>query len=199
MTSAKKRLMCIAAHPDDESFGMGGTLAKYAGEGVETGMWGVSDLPSTGQHESLSDRVEVAIVTHLQKNPNAIYLEVEEDLYAQFKGLMTPSKGLIYAVLNSYAEKNGGSWKLREEDLASNRRDEMKKVFALLEEIGSRLNFASEKTDKVLTWLSANPHAVYDRVKALESSLGFDEGDAADPAQRYQHQRRADQAEHEPG
>ncbi|MCA9271387.1 MAG: hypothetical protein KDA41_23045, partial [Planctomycetales bacterium] len=31
--------------------------------------------------------------------------------------------------------------------------------------------------DKVLTWLSANPHAVYDRVKALESSLGFDEGD----------------------
>jgi LmbE family N-acetylglucosaminyl deacetylase len=30
------KLMCILAHPDDESLGMGGTLAKYAVEGVET-------------------------------------------------------------------------------------------------------------------------------------------------------------------
>jgi LmbE family N-acetylglucosaminyl deacetylase len=30
------KLMCILAHPDDESLGMGGTLAKYAREGVET-------------------------------------------------------------------------------------------------------------------------------------------------------------------
>src|SRR5258706_13057154 len=30
------RLMCVLAHPDDESLGTGGTLAKYASEGVET-------------------------------------------------------------------------------------------------------------------------------------------------------------------
>lgn len=30
------RLMCVLAHPDDESLGMGGTLARYAGEGIET-------------------------------------------------------------------------------------------------------------------------------------------------------------------
>lgn len=29
-------LMCVLAHPDDESLGMGGTLAKYAAEGIET-------------------------------------------------------------------------------------------------------------------------------------------------------------------
>src|SRR5437879_13339707 len=30
------KLMCILAHPDDESNGFGGTLARYAAEGVET-------------------------------------------------------------------------------------------------------------------------------------------------------------------
>ena len=30
------RLMAVLAHPDDESLGCGGTLAKYAAEGVET-------------------------------------------------------------------------------------------------------------------------------------------------------------------
>ena len=32
----KLRLMAVFPHPDDESLGMGGTLAKYAAEGVET-------------------------------------------------------------------------------------------------------------------------------------------------------------------
>jgi LmbE family N-acetylglucosaminyl deacetylase len=45
------RLMAVLAHPDDETLGTGGTLAKYAAEGVETylltatrgerGWWGV--------------------------------------------------------------------------------------------------------------------------------------------------------------
>src|SRR5690606_41167329 len=30
------KLMCILAHPDDESLGTGGVLARYAAEGVET-------------------------------------------------------------------------------------------------------------------------------------------------------------------
>ena len=32
----KLKLMCVLAHPDDESLGTGGILAKYAAEGVET-------------------------------------------------------------------------------------------------------------------------------------------------------------------
>lgn len=34
--SEKLKLMCVFAHPDDESLGVGGTLAQYAAEGVET-------------------------------------------------------------------------------------------------------------------------------------------------------------------
>src|SRR5262249_5382221 len=32
------RLMCVLAHPDDESLGLGGTLAMYAAAGVETSL-----------------------------------------------------------------------------------------------------------------------------------------------------------------
>lgn len=32
---AQRRLLAVLAHPDDESFGPGGTLAKYAADGVE--------------------------------------------------------------------------------------------------------------------------------------------------------------------
>ena len=35
-TGDNRRLMCIFAHPDDETLGVGSTLAKYAHEGVET-------------------------------------------------------------------------------------------------------------------------------------------------------------------
>ena len=36
MIDKNLKLMCVLAHPDDESLGMGGTLARYASEGVET-------------------------------------------------------------------------------------------------------------------------------------------------------------------
>ena len=29
-------MLCVLAHPDDESLGLGGMLAKYASEGIET-------------------------------------------------------------------------------------------------------------------------------------------------------------------
>ena len=155
-TLRKTQALFSSALRDDVSF------THYStGENIETGMWGMS--PSTAprtEHgsakdeniESLSDRIEIAVVTYLQKNPNAIFLEMEEDLYPRFPGLLTPSKGLIYAVLNSYAEQDGANWRLRDEDVASARREEMKIVFGLIERIGKRLNYQSSVHDKVVTW-----------------------------------------------
>lgn len=34
--SSDLRLMCVLAHPDDESLGSGGTIAKYSREGIQT-------------------------------------------------------------------------------------------------------------------------------------------------------------------
>jgi LmbE family N-acetylglucosaminyl deacetylase len=38
MVSEVLRLLAVFPHPDDESLGMGGTLAKYAAEGIETNL-----------------------------------------------------------------------------------------------------------------------------------------------------------------
>ncbi len=149
---------------DDKSF-----VHYSSGESVDTGLWanavlseakergqsgrGSSSVSQIGGIETLSDQIEKAIVNYLQKNPNVIFLEVEEALNKQFTGLMTPSKGLIYAVLNSYAERiEGARWRLRDEDIASARREEMKKILDSLSEIGKRLNYDSSFDDKVLTW-----------------------------------------------
>ncbi len=126
-----------------------GRFIHYStGENVDTGMWGLS----LGAGKSLSDRVEMAIVSYLQKNPNALYLEIEAHLNPYFPGLLTPSKGLIYAVLNSYAEKDAGSWKLRAEDVSSTRREELKTMHTLIETIGKRLGYVTRREDKTLHW-----------------------------------------------
>ncbi len=126
-------------------------FAHYSsGENIETGLWGLRSIEP--KSESLSDRVEMAIVTYLQKNQKAIYLEIENDLYPRFTGLFTPSKGLIYAVLNSYAEKESGSWKLRAEDVASSRRGELSNISGLIESFGKRLDYTIRKEDRLLFW-----------------------------------------------
>jgi hypothetical protein len=152
------------------------------GESVDTGVWGLNvalskaalaphasageglsprvgdssvalkGLPQNDITESLADRVEVAIVTFLQKHPDNIYLEIEEDLYPRFPGLLTPSKRIIYSVLESYAERSGAAWKLRPEDVAAARRNERNTITALLEAVGKRLDYSTRKTDKNLIW-----------------------------------------------
>jgi LmbE family N-acetylglucosaminyl deacetylase len=49
-------LMCILAHLDDESLGMGGTLAKYAAEGIEPYL--ITAKGGTGGHPDKKLRIE---------------------------------------------------------------------------------------------------------------------------------------------
>ncbi|MFT3891432.1 MAG: hypothetical protein QM730_07335 [Anaerolineales bacterium] len=148
---------------EDERF-----VHHSSGDGIETGSWGLSTQrpsstpPTNGgsagserpfsQGESLSDQVEVAIVTFLQKHPNSIYLEIEDDLYPRFPGLLTPSKAMIYAVLHSYAEKEAGAWRLRHEDQATARRNEMVTIAAMIEIVGKRLGYTTRKEEKNYLW-----------------------------------------------
>jgi hypothetical protein len=126
---------------------------------VDTGLWGLSNPPpeqpvngGKAQRDSLADRVEVATVTFLQKHPDPLFLEIEDDLYPRFPGLLTPSKAMIYAVVSSYAERNGGSWRLRPEDVASARRRELDTVRTMVQSLGSRLGFSTLEQDRIILW-----------------------------------------------
>ena len=134
------------------------------GESMDTGLWGLSgnyeDKPSETSsngsstfRDSLADRVEIAIVTYLQKNPKSISVEIEDDLYPRFPGLLTPSRAMIYAVLSSYAGRFAGTWELRPEDVASVRRNELKTIAGTIESIGTRLGYSTRRQDKNIFWL----------------------------------------------
>lgn len=138
-----------SALSEDERF-----VHYSSGESVDTGLWGNADFSQ--RYESLADRVEVAIVTFLQKKPDSIYLEIENNLYPRFAGLLTPSKAMIYAVLDSYAEREGASMKLRAEDVASARRNERDTIIPMLELVGKRLGYSTNLADKNHVWEENN-------------------------------------------
>jgi hypothetical protein len=123
------------------------------GEGVETGLWGLHRYDPAV--DSLADRVEMAAVNFLQKNPDRIFLEIEEMLYAGYPGLLTPSKGLIYNILYSYARREGGAWRLREEDKPANRRNDLSQMETLLERVGNRLGYETRSDGPALLWEQA--------------------------------------------
>jgi hypothetical protein len=118
---------------------------------LEVGLW---DLKEGEQRaEPLADRVEKAVVTFLQKHPASTLLELERGLYPEFPGLLTPSKALVGAVLESYGVEEAGHWYLRDEDSASRRRAELKKMLRLIETIGLRLKYGTELIGKyACTW-----------------------------------------------
>jgi len=60
------RLMAILAHPDDESLGMGGTLAKYSREGVEAFLV-TATRGERGRYGDLPERPSLETVGHMRE------------------------------------------------------------------------------------------------------------------------------------
>ncbi len=135
-----------------------------AHESLESGLWGLKTPPEA---DSLADRVERLMVKFLQKHPQVTFLEVEDVLYPQFDGLQTPSRGLLYAVLTSYAERRDGLWHLRPEDTASARRAVLREMARSLEQLGERLEYESRWVDgATLLWSEGEEVKVLIRLQA---------------------------------
>ena len=64
----KRKILAVLAHPDDESFGMGGTLAYYAKKGYEVylvcatrGEAGMMDPEHLGDFKSIAEKREAEL------------------------------------------------------------------------------------------------------------------------------------------
>jgi hypothetical protein len=123
------------------------------GEGLETGLWGLRANDTGNYDESLADRVEMAMVNFLVRKPASLYIEIENELYENFPGLLTPSKAMIYQVLHSYAGREHSLWTLRSEDHPAARREELKQMAGLIEIVGVRLGYGTRRDGSTLIWV----------------------------------------------
>jgi hypothetical protein len=112
---------------------------------LETGVWGLDEWdPAT---ESLPDRVEIAVVHFLNKNPGTSWRNLEASVNAELPGLLTPSLGLLRAVLSSYAVETEGLWRLRLEDSPSARRADLESAAQALTSLATQLGFSLERRE----------------------------------------------------
>ncbi len=119
----------------------------------EIGLWGLTAWDA--ETESLSDRVEVAAVHFLQKNSGCTLRDLETALNAEFPGLLTPSLGMLRAVLTSYAVETDGCWSLRPEDAPAARRADLEIAAQSLAALGPRLGYIlqrEESPQRLLLW-----------------------------------------------
>ena len=119
----------------------------------ETGLWGLAEWDT--EAEPLPDRVEIAAVHFLQKTPACTLQDLETALNTEFPGLLTPSLGLIRAVLASYAIEANGQWSLRPEDASAARRADLETAARSLAALGSRLGYTlqrEESSQRLIQW-----------------------------------------------
>jgi LmbE family N-acetylglucosaminyl deacetylase len=74
------KLLAVLAHPDDESLGFGGTLAKYAAEGVETYLVTATrgERGRFGSHGKCGDPAEIGRVREAELRAAAAELGIRE-------------------------------------------------------------------------------------------------------------------------
>ncbi len=129
-------------------------LIRYEGsqKSIQVGLWGLSSPEENPLPHA--DRVEMAVVRYLSRNPSKTLYEIESEIYPQFSGLETPSKALVAAILDSYAQRSdAGTWSLRPNDSPSARHADLDEMRALLTDIGLRLGYTTTQfNEKTLFW-----------------------------------------------
>jgi hypothetical protein len=124
----------------------GGLLRFGSGDALETSQWWLRDEPKKSlEHEHpLADRLEIAVVKYLIKNPGCTLNEIESMLLPEFPGLLTPEIEWIQVICESYAVQESPDsrrWKVRTEDDPASRRSELVSVNQQLDSLANILGY----------------------------------------------------------
>ncbi len=132
---------------------------RYGGSeySLDVGQWWLREgeaeglLSQTKHSEKIinySDSVEITLVNYLLQHTPISLNHLDQYICTQFPGLLTPDFPLVNACVSSYARKisdETDEWILREEDRPLNRREDIKEIIGLLEQLGEKLGFSVQR------------------------------------------------------
>lgn len=127
---------------------------------LEIGHWWLRDAQDAAS--PLSDRVEVALVRALLRQPGAALPEILQAVYQDFPGLSTPDAGLIHVCLDSYAGQDppeSGRWRLLPQNSPKARQADLDEIAALLTRMAAALGWQASGRSPLL-WQDASGRLV---------------------------------------
>ena len=174
-----------------QAFAFRGGYLRFGGSehSLDVGQWWIKNETRDIGTESrktdefpklpLSDRVEMAVVNFIQKNPGHSIATIDSKICELFTGLLTPEYSIIEASVYSYSEEKppaSNLWQLRSEDHPKNRRDDLDEMKTILFQIGKNIGFQIETNydneNPIIIWKNINDstnYLFYIQVSALSS------------------------------
>ncbi len=106
---------------------------------LDSGLWWLAQ--PEGCQTPLSDRVELELLSWLQKDEKINTAEIQPRLYQRFPGVLTPSDALILHCLESYAvqDAQSHSWRIKESDASGAREKEILELQESLIELAVKM------------------------------------------------------------
>lgn len=144
-------------------------LAAQPADELTVGQWFMAEA-AEGQ-APLADRVELSVARCLASGEPRHEQDIFQAVYAELPGELTPGYNVVFACLNSYAQRlNDHYWRLRAEDSVLQRTQEQQALLAGLSALAVQYGFIPS-ADNPQVWRD-NDHPVYAFAVSASAEIG---------------------------
>ncbi len=129
----------------------------------ETGLYWLENEPN-GMEESLSDRIERAIRSILQKEQQVSKKALEGKLNLIFPGLLTPSLELVEMIIHSYARNDPDSpeiWRILPDEMPQAREIDEIKILQTLINSAQKFGLSFHSEPDYLDWITQDEEILF--------------------------------------